>query len=46
MYRGKIIAVVDANTVTKETLGLLMAGVISAEKIKKVKRTIAREITT
>ena len=46
MYRGKIIAVVDANTVTKETLGLLMAGVISAEKFKKVKRTTAREIIT
>jgi ABC-type uncharacterized transport system ATPase subunit len=46
MYRGKLIAVVDASTVTKETLGLLMAGVITAAKIKKVKRPITREIIT
>lgn len=34
MYRGKIIAIVDASDVTKETLGLLMAGIIP-EKIEK-----------
>jgi len=34
MYRGKIIAIVDAGSVTKETLGLLMAGIIP-EKIEK-----------
>jgi len=28
MYRGKIVAIVDAKTVTKEEVGLLMAGVI------------------
>jgi general nucleoside transport system ATP-binding protein len=30
MYRGRIVAVVDADTATKEYLGLLMAGVDSA----------------
>jgi general nucleoside transport system ATP-binding protein len=34
MYRGKIIALVAADEVSKETLGLLMAGVIP-EKIEK-----------
>lgn len=34
MYRGKVIAVVNAKDVTKETLGLLMAGVIP-EKIER-----------
>lgn len=34
MYRGKIIAVVEAGDVSKETLGLLMAGIIP-EKIEK-----------
>lgn len=34
MYRGKIIAVVNADDVTKETLGLLMAGIVP-EKIEK-----------
>ncbi len=33
MYRGKVIAVVSAEDVTKETLGLLMAGIIP-EKIE------------
>jgi simple sugar transport system ATP-binding protein len=27
LYRGKIIAIVDAKTATKEQLGLLMAGI-------------------
>ena len=34
MYRGKIIAVVEAGEVSKETLGLLMAGIVP-EKIEK-----------
>jgi len=34
MYRGKILAVVNANEVSKETLGLLMAGIVP-EKIEK-----------
>jgi len=34
MYRGKIIAVVEAGDVSKETLGLLMAGIVP-EKIEK-----------
>ncbi len=34
MYRGKIIAVIEAGDVSKETLGLLMAGIVP-EKIEK-----------
>lgn len=34
MYRGKINAIVNASEVTKETLGLLMAGIVP-EKIEK-----------
>ena len=34
MYRGKIIAIVNAEDVTKETLGLLMAGIVP-DKIEK-----------
>ncbi len=34
MYRGKIIAVVEAGDVSKETLGLLMAGIVP-EKIER-----------
>jgi simple sugar transport system ATP-binding protein len=34
MYRGKIIAIVNASEVSKETLGLLMAGIVP-EKIEK-----------
>ena len=37
MFRGKVIAVVSAENVTKETLGLLMAGVVP-EKIEKKAR--------
>jgi len=36
MYRGKIVAVVDAKAATKEFLGLLMAGVPEEEAKKKV----------
>ena len=35
MFRGEIIATVNANEVTKKTLGLLMAGIIP-EKIESV----------
>jgi len=31
MYRGEVVAVVDADDVTKEQVGLLMAGVVSEE---------------
>lgn len=31
MYKGQIMAILDANTATKEQLGLLMAGVHPAE---------------
>ena len=34
MFRGKIIAIVEAEDVSKETLGLLMAGIIP-DKIEK-----------
>jgi hypothetical protein len=34
MYRGKIIATVNAADVSKETLGLLMAGIVP-EKIER-----------
>ncbi len=44
MYRGKIIAIVDAGNVTKETLGLLMAGIIP-EKIEKTQGEKVVEIT-
>ncbi len=44
MYRGKIIAIVDAGDVTKETLGLLMAGIIP-EKIEKEQGEKVVEIT-
>lgn len=33
MYRGQIIATVDAESATKEQLGLLMAGVVTDEKV-------------
>jgi simple sugar transport system ATP-binding protein len=36
MFRGKIIAIVNADEVTKETLGLLMAGIVP-EKLEKAK---------
>ena len=33
MFRGKIVAILDANKATKETLGLLMAGVVPEKQI-------------
>ncbi len=37
MYRGKIIAIVNADDVTKETLGLLMAGIVPEKMEAKPK---------
>jgi len=45
MYRGKIIAVVDGNTVSKETLGLLMAGIVPENLNKETKTNIVVEAT-
>ncbi len=39
MYRGKIIAVLDADKVTKEEVGLWMAGINPNEKQKPVRET-------
>jgi hypothetical protein len=38
MYRGKIIATVNADEVSKETLGLLMAGIVP-EKLEPVSKS-------
>jgi simple sugar transport system ATP-binding protein len=46
MYRGEIIATVDADIVTKEELGLLMAGVKTEISVKKSKPRQIREIVT
>ena len=47
MYRGKILTTVNANEVTKEELGLLMAGVMpSLKKKKKTEDTQVRELIT
>jgi ABC-type uncharacterized transport system ATPase subunit len=46
MYRGKIISVVDADLVTKEELGLLMAGISTKISAKKRKPQKVREIVT
>jgi len=46
MYRGKILTTVNAKEVTKEELGLLMAGVMPTLKKKKVEDTQVRELIT
>ncbi|OGN74459.1 MAG: heme ABC transporter ATP-binding protein [Chloroflexi bacterium GWB2_49_20] len=46
MFRGKIITIVKANAVTKEELGLIMAGVTPTINKKKIENTQAREIIT
>lgn len=46
MFRGEIIAIVDADMATREDLGLLMAGVKTEIKGKKHKPTTVREIVT
>jgi general nucleoside transport system ATP-binding protein len=46
MFRGKILTTVNAKEVSKEELGLLMAGVMPSLKKKKVEDTQVREIIT
>jgi len=46
MFRGEIIAIVDADIATREELGLLMAGVKAEIKGKKHKQAAVREIVT
>ena len=46
MFRGKILSIVDADMVTKEELGLLMAGVTAELSAKKRKPKKIREIVT
>ncbi len=46
MYRGKIISIVDADIVTKEELGLLMAGIETEIDTEKRKPTRVHEIVT
>jgi len=46
MYRGKILAIVDADIATKEELGLLMAGISTEIKAKKRRPKKVREIVT
>ena len=46
MYRGKILAIVDAEIATKEELGLLMAGITTEISDKKRRDTTVREIVT
>lgn len=46
MYRGKILTTVNAKEVTKEELGLLMAGVMPTLKKKKVEESQVRELIT
>jgi ABC-type uncharacterized transport system ATPase subunit len=44
MYRGKILDILDADNVSKELLGLLMAGVIPSEKEKRQAKTKKQDI--
>lgn len=46
MYRGKILSIVDSDIVTKEQLGLLMAGISTKISPKKRKPQKVREIVT
>jgi len=46
MYRGKILAIADADIVTKKELGLLMAGVTTKISAKKRRPKKVREIVT
>ena len=46
MFRGKILSIVDADMVTKEELGLLMAGITTDLSTKKRKPKKIREIVT
>lgn len=44
IYRGKILAVVDAKTATKEQLGLLMAGIVSDAEVTAQPPAAAEQI--
>lgn len=46
MYRGKIISILDADIVTKDELGLLMAGIETEIDTEKRKPTRVHEIVT
>lgn len=46
MFRGKILTTVNAKEVTKEELGLLMAGVMPTLKKKKVEGPLVQELIT
>ena len=46
MFRGTILSILNASQVTKEELGLLMAGVTPSLHKKKVKTTQTRELVT
>jgi general nucleoside transport system ATP-binding protein len=46
MYRGKILSIVDSDLVTKEDLGLLMAGITTEISEKKRESKKIREIVT
>ena len=46
MFRGKILTTVNSREVTKEELGLLMAGVMPTLKKKKVEGTQVQELIT
>jgi hypothetical protein len=39
MYRGKIIAAVDAKTATREQIGLLMAGVMPDQVAQRLSKS-------
>jgi ABC-type uncharacterized transport system ATPase subunit len=44
MFRGKILDILDVDEVSKELLGLLMAGVVPSEKDKKLAKSKKQEI--
>jgi ABC-type uncharacterized transport system ATPase subunit len=44
MFRGKILDILDADEVSKELLGLLMAGVMPSDKDKKLAKSKKQEI--
>jgi len=50
LYRGRIVATVDAGRVTKEQLGLLMAGIVpegieGQREVRAVEATLGRGAT-
>jgi len=46
MFRGKILTIVEGGSLSKEDLGLLMAGISTEVAKKKTKQTQVREIVT